>query len=643
MSQLGEGGDRHSIVKADIQQYLLNTYPWQLQSEHLKTEFRDVIYDAQADPGLLRRELALLDRSYFEDVLKSRGLMTVEEIERTSFILDSVHREVLQEVIDLERFEAAQALRSKVETFLQETPRQELMSDMGSRAFTTLITDNDADVDTLKQRFSSLHQQGFAELLSTRQDMSAAEVEQLSGQFHDVVQQVLMDAYSLQDQVKERSVEQWQKLQDYLRHTDKPELNPEGIRRDIQVLMHEPNVCIHRLRQRLVQFDWDTLIQLLSQRQDLSEMDVRRIINDVEQGWSEVIHAPARLTDQARAQYHEATAALETYLRQTGKDELNPEGIKRDLQTLLDNPKVGVQAMKERLSKVDRDTLVQVLSQRDDLSEQEANQIIDDVLITIRDISHAPRRLAYRAQQMVMSFEQSLEDYLRNTDKDALNPESIKRDLQLLLNDPRLGSQKLSDRLAKIDSETVTALLAQRQDLTHEEANAIVERVLAVRNQILEQLERVQRHIQDLLKSLLVRIRDYLNSLERPELSYAAIRQDLRQIFNDPQAGLEVLQHRFAQFDRDTLVAIMSSHDAVSELDAQQIIGQIEAMRDKALQKAQQLEQQVSSRVETLKQQAYEQVEDTRRAAEMAAWWLFGTATISAIASAIGGGLAVMG
>jgi len=36
-----------------------------------------------------------------------------------------------------------------------------------------------------------------------------------------------------------------------------------------------------------------------------------------------------------------------------------------------------------------------------------------------------------------VDFEANLENYLRNTNKEELNPEGIKRDLQLLLNDPR--------------------------------------------------------------------------------------------------------------------------------------------------------------------------------------------------------------
>ena len=46
------------------------------------------------------------------------------------------------------------------------------------------------------------------------------------------------------------------------------------------------------------------------------------------------------------------------------------------------------------------------------------------------------------------------------------------------------GADRLQTRLGKVDRDTVVALLAQRQDMTREEAEATVDRVLEVRNQI---------------------------------------------------------------------------------------------------------------------------------------------------------------
>ncbi|MEA5447025.1 YrzE family protein [Leptolyngbya sp. CCNP1308] len=634
--------DRYSIVKADVETYLLNAYPWQLTTQRMQKEFWDVIYDPFADPGLMRQELMNLDRSFFADLLASRGLLTQGEIANVSRQLEAVRCQALGEVSERYRIEAAKDVQAKVYTFLRQTPREELLSDLGTNAFRSLLEDPYADADDLQERFTPFGYDAFVQTLSTRGDMSEAEVQSVANRLEGVMNTVQADAAGLQSSAKARVDNQWLGLQHYLQNTHKAELNPEGIKADIATLLNEPDAGVHRLRQRLAQFDRDTLVQLLNQRQDLSEAEINRTLDQVESTWYKTVNAPAALTAQAKAKYDAATSAIERYLLETGKPELNPEGIKRDLELLVNQPQAGVGAIRDRLSAMDRDTLVQLLSQRDDLSEAEANQVIDDMLGTIRDVLHMPQRLARRAQAQVVSFETALEDYLRNTDKAALNPDGIKRDLKLLLNDPRLGAERLQTRLSLIDRDTVVALLAQRPDMTQAEAEAAVDQVLSVRDQVVTQIRNVQARITSVVRGILARVRTYLDSLGRPELNYYGIRRDLQQLMDDPQAGFESLKVRLGQVDRGTLVALMSSVDAISETDANRIIDQIEDVRTGALSKAEQLEHAVESRLAEIKHQAYQQVEDTRKTAAAAAWWIFATATISAISAAVAGGLAVV-
>ena len=55
----------YSAIRADVETYLLNAYPWQLQPHRLQQEFWDVIYDPFADPGLMRQELLQINRGHF--------------------------------------------------------------------------------------------------------------------------------------------------------------------------------------------------------------------------------------------------------------------------------------------------------------------------------------------------------------------------------------------------------------------------------------------------------------------------------------------------------------------------------------------------------------------------------------------------
>ena len=299
--------------------------------------------------------------------------------------------------------------------------------------------------------------------------------------------------------------------------------------------------------------------------------------------------------------------------------------------------------MRDRLSQIDRDTLVQLLRQRDDMSEAEANRTIDHVQDNIRQILGTPKRLATRAQSKVRDFQTTLEDYLRNTHKSELDPAGIERDLGLLLQDPRLGLEQLGDRLSQVDRSTIIALLSQREDISEAEATQIVDRVLAVRDRFTAQLETIKAKLQSVVDGVLGKIRDYLNAFERPELNYDGIQQDVRKLFDDPNAGFDALRDRLSHFDRDTLVAVLSSRDDISQADANRIIDKIEETRDGVILRAQQVQTEVKKRFKAIQQQARQQAIETQKVAAGAAWWLFGTAVTSLAASAAAGIIAVRG
>jgi nucleoid DNA-binding protein len=389
-------------------------------------------------------------------------------------------------------------------------------------------------------------------------------------------------------------------------------------------------------------FDRQGMREILLSRNDIQPEEADTILDELEKQRDRVLVESKGLAEQAKYQAESLWLNLESYLRNTGKEELNPEGIQRDLNRLFQNPKEGVVALRQRLSHVDRDTLVKLVSQRRDLSEEQVNQVIDSVQNSIRDIVRAPRRLATRTQQRVQTFQTYLEEYLRRSGKDELNPEGIKRDLSLLLHDPRVGMESLGDRLSHFDRSTIITLLKLREDLSDQEAERIADTIISVRDNFVEQIRSIQRRIQDTIDAIFARIRNYLNSLERPELNYDGIKRDVRKLFEDPQAGFEALRDRLSAFNRDTLVAILSSREDISQEDANRIIDQIERARNSVLHRAERIQQEAQRRLEEVKHQAQRQAEETRKAAASAAWWLFATAIVSGIFSAVAGAIAAV-
>ncbi|MBW4610538.1 MAG: MFS transporter [Hassallia sp. WJT32-NPBG1] len=632
-----------NTIKADVEDYILNSFPWHFNRITIKDEFKDVIYDPNADAGKVRRQLEELNLEYFSNLLKQRGDISEARIKEISEQMESDRNEVLEIVRQAESRETSQSFRTRIEEYLRSTGKEELNPEGIQRDFAKLVEDPEAGFGDLSDRFKEFDRDTIVQLLKQRQDISDEEANNIVGSVESTRDNILNRAQELQEQAKAKTDELRQRVEEYLRNTNKEELNPEAIKREFKVLLDDPQAGISLLRDRLSQFDRDTLVQLLSQRQDLSEEQINQVIDNFESVRDNILQAPQKAADQAKQQYQQTTTAIAEYLRNTNLEELNPEGIRQDLEKLFNDPKQGASALGDRLSQVDRETLVKLVGSSGNLSEEQVNQIIDSAQSAIDSIVKAPRRFANRATKQALDFEANLENYLRNTNKEELNPDSIKRDLQLLLQDPRAGIGTLGDRVSKIDRSSIVALLSQREDISEEEANRIVDQIESVRTSLVEQYQQIQQRVQSVVDGTFGKIRNYLNSLDRPELNYEGIKQDVTKVFDDPQAGFEALRDRLSQFDRDTLVAVISSRPDISEAQANRIIDQIEASRDSVLYQAERIQKETQRRLNAIKQQAKKQAEETKKTVATAAWWLFGTALTSLAASAIAGAIAVSG
>ncbi len=569
-------------------------------------------------------------------------MLSQEQIQHIGNWLEAIRLEVLATAEAAYAREKSIELMAEVEDYLTTAPKEEFTPEKIQINFKPILEDFDATYEQLSTRLAVLDRPTLERMLELRGDMNEFEASAIAGELEIARDRVLEDAQKNMGQAQAVAERQWLTVQTYLKDTGKKELNPDGIERELKLLLKDPQAGSSALRARLAQFDRDTLVQLLSQRQDLTEAEIEDILDTVEGVWMRVTHAPQKLAVKAQEQYDKATSAIADYLRRTGKPELNPRGIQRDLTLLIDNPQLGSKAIRQRLAAMDRDTFVQLLAQRRDLSEEEVNQVIDDVQSTLRTIAKAPRRAAIRTQEKIQDFQSAIADYLRSTDRAELSPAGIKRDVELLLNDPRAGAESLKERLSHFDRDTLVALLTQRDDISEEDVNQVVDSILEVRDNVSAQLQMVQDKIQSVIDSLLAKIKAYLDSLDRPELAYEGVKRDIQVLFDDPQAGFQALKDRFSQVDRDTLVAVMSSRDDISQADAERIINQIERTRDRVLQRAEHIQTEAMIRLESAKKYTARQVEETRKAAATASWWLFFTALISAIASAAAGALGVI-
>jgi len=103
------------------------------------------------------------------------------------------------------------------------------------------------------------------------------------------------------------------------------ELNPEGIKADLKALDDRKQESGRSGAASL--WPWYVGAALESAARP-GEEQINQVLNQVDQAWNGIRHAPQTVADKAKEQYDSVTTTISDYLRNTGKKEL-VEGIQR--------------------------------------------------------------------------------------------------------------------------------------------------------------------------------------------------------------------------------------------------------------------------------------------------------------------------
>lgn len=178
-------------IKSDVQEYILNSFPWHFNRLTLEDEFKEVIYDTNADPRKIKRQLEELDKDYLTNLLKQREDLSEDRVEEIVQQMEELSSEVLQTVGEAAEKETSQNLRSQIENYLSSTSKEGLNPEAIKRDFSKLLEDSEASFEELSNRLQQFDRNDLVELLSKRQDISQEEADNIVGQLEETRNQVL--------------------------------------------------------------------------------------------------------------------------------------------------------------------------------------------------------------------------------------------------------------------------------------------------------------------------------------------------------------------------------------------------------------------------------------------------------------------
>ncbi|PSB34649.1 hypothetical protein C7B82_02065 [Stenomitos frigidus ULC18] len=639
----------NATIKADVEAYLLNAYPWNLTRKTVQAEFTDVIYDPEANPVAVKNQLLSLDRDVFVALLEQRDDLSAAKVSKIADRLEAVRQEVLK-TLDTAIAEAPmRAFSQQIAASLQAVSKAELQPATFQQQLQTHL----ADSEQWSDRLESLDRNSIAAMLNDRPDLNQKEVEALATEFETARDRLLTDLQQREADAKAEAVALWQMFGEYVGDHDQ-KLTARTIQRQLKTLTKVVKTDLSSVYRHLPSFDRVNAEQWLNEREDLTEKQRKRILPQLEKAWSS-LHTASHSLEETVVGSPQLLTVLMDYIQRLDPETLSMDDLPKDLYHYLQQQHVDVDWLGQ-LTQIEWKPLLEEVQQRSDLTAEQQQRLLHSLQRSLYTMGKLPRRLALRSKRQVQNWQDHLSDYLRHAEREDLSPDRLPQLIQYLLANAQTASGVASDwletqHLSIPSRDGLITLLSERGDMTAAEINEIMEQVEAALQYAIAQAQALQQQVQETLVTTFDKLRHVVTSLPLPELDYDRIKQDLQQLFVDPRAGLEslssslgdTLRGQLSTLNRDSLAALISTRDDLSNAFTEQVVDRIDTVRLAALSQIETIQQGAQHRLEELKQQAQQQAEETRKAVAIAAWWLFVTAFSSALTAAIAGALAVGG
>jgi len=351
---------------------------------------------------------------------------------------------------------------------------------------------------------------------------------------------------------------------------------------------------------------------------------------------------------------------LDTYVEKLAPQEINFKKIKKQLADLLHEIEV-----KEQYTPNDPDAtkklILEISDNQPTFSEDDKKKfssMIDEIKASaktdgdkIDKVVAGFDKLSPGDETQGAEYREKIEAYLKDSGSEDLQPDQLKDDLNKMLDDPKAAPEVIKARLSKLDKDSLKSFISQIDGMNEEKADkylSIAESVInTIRNKVgssssNQSSNSVSEAEMEKRKSNAGNaVQNWFNSMNQPELSYGQIKSDAKRIFDDPKATPQVLRNRLNRMDRESFVALLSNNPWVSERQAEKIADDLEQGKQSVIQKADQIEAEISHKVELAKEEGLKQAEAARKSAMSAAWWLFISSVASAVAAGAGGMLAL--
>lgn len=300
------------------------------------------------------------------------------------------------------------------------------------------------------------------------------------------------------------------KVEEYIDKLQPQRIDIEHVKNELKSLLTDLQV-----REKAEYYDEETIKKLIleeAESSNLSQKDkeelkghVKNLKNIAQKDASNQEKAKQgveQLTGADREQIDQYQQKIKEVLRNTDKEELQPEKLERDLDYIFNNPKQAPEMIRTKASAIDRQTLIDIISAKEGVDQHQAEDYVRKVENTLKKIQSFVGAKQQQAGSQQSDIKQRIRSIFGQKKGEAqYNYNKIKSDFTSLFRGAG-GSGELKYKLENYNKEQMLGLVTTRTSLTCEQAEPVVTKIVEARDTVLEKATEVEMKVKRKLEEV---------------------------------------------------------------------------------------------------------------------------------------------
>lgn len=286
-------------------------------------------------------------------------------------------------------------------------------------------------------------------------------------------------------------------------------------------------------------------------------------------------------------------ADILNFLKSAQANELTLEALDRRLQQLEHRPEP------EQSSSwaLDVKPLLQAVRSRVDLSDLDVERVIN----YIRNFPQQIGETVDKISEIILpkqTIQDDVDEFLLTADLAQLHRKQLKSEFTSVLYDAEADPYLVSQQLSQLTPDQLTAMLQQRTDLSAKKLTKIVDRLEAVRQEVLATVNTQIAQIR--FQAINQPIADYLHTAALTDFKPKQIYKQLKRHLEQSPTAINEWTEQLQQLKREFLSQPLMEREDLDQETVEHVIAHLEGSRDRLITEIQELQAQVQAEAETL-------------------------------------------